>query len=79
VLLALGFTGVEDEPLFAGLGLQLGPRGLITTQPEAEGRLAPGLYAVGDAVSGPSLVVRAIASGLVAARTIQADYGLETI
>lgn len=79
VLLALGFTGVAYGPLLAKLDLQPDLRGLISTQPGMEGRLAPGLYAVGDAVSGPSLVARAVASGLVTARTVQVDYGLETI
>jgi NADPH-dependent glutamate synthase beta subunit-like oxidoreductase len=62
--LALGFVAPE-------LGL------LATTQsfvPDKQGRLGPGFYAAGDAVTGPSLVVRAINSGLMVAGTILSDY-----
>ena len=57
VLLAMGYTGVEDLPLFEQLGFAPGPRG--TLAPELSGRV----FAAGDAVRGASLVVWAIAEG----------------
>lgn len=44
--------------------------GLDALAPEASGRLAPGLYAAGDMVTGPANVVQAMAAGLAAARAI---------
>jgi glutamate synthase (NADPH/NADH) small chain len=63
-LLALGFTAPD-------LGQLLAPEDF---RPDAQGRVAPGLYAAGDAVSGPSLVVRAIRSGQLLAETILSDH-----
>ena len=58
VLLALGFTGLPaDFPLAAQLGLSLGPRNTLPSDPSRR------IYAVGDCASGASLVVRALASG----------------
>ncbi|MDR1920897.1 MAG: FAD-dependent oxidoreductase, partial [Candidatus Adiutrix sp.] len=71
-LLALGFTGVEPEPLMAALKLSPDKRGCLPC--DQRGRLAPGVYACGDAARGPSLVVRAIADGLAAAETALEDY-----
>jgi glutamate synthase (NADPH/NADH) small chain len=72
VLLALGFTGPVRhgllEQIKAGGGAAPGvPRG-------ADGSVAglPGIYAVGDAALGPSLVVRAVADGMRVAREILA-------
>ncbi|MDR2421861.1 MAG: glutamate synthase subunit beta, partial [Deltaproteobacteria bacterium] len=48
VLLAMGFTGPEPGSL----------SGAQSIKPDGQGRLAPGLYAAGDAANGPSLVVR---------------------
>ena len=58
VLLALGFTGLPpDFPLAAQLGLPLTPRHLLPSDPSRH------IYSIGDCSSGPSLVVRALASG----------------
>jgi glutamate synthase (NADPH/NADH) small chain len=66
VFLAMGFTGPEPGELSKAL----------ESKPDSEGRLSPGLYACGDAASGPSLVVRAIADGLRVARTLLNDYAI---
>jgi glutamate synthase (NADPH/NADH) small chain len=63
VLLAMGFTGPE-------LGALARPESF---RPDPMGRLGPGLYACGDVVAGPSLVVRAICDGLKTADAILAD------
>jgi len=57
VLLAMGFTGVEDSPLLSQFRLTLSPRS--TLPPQAGERV----FAAGDAVRGASLVVWAIAEG----------------
>ncbi|MDR0621165.1 MAG: glutamate synthase subunit beta [Deltaproteobacteria bacterium] len=64
VLLAMGFTGPEFGSLY----------GQADFKPDAQGRLGPGLYAAGDAVSGPSLVVRAMNSGQNLAAVILGDH-----
>ncbi|MDR2367235.1 MAG: glutamate synthase subunit beta [Deltaproteobacteria bacterium] len=64
VLLAMGFVGPE-------LG-QLASRDDF--KPDAMGRVGPGLYAAGDCATGPSLVVRAMTSGLNLASVILSDY-----
>ena len=63
-LLAMGFTGPEQGSLC--------PEGSL--KPEAGGRLSKGLYACGDAVSGPSLVVRAMTQGIATAEKVLADF-----
>ncbi|MDR1164991.1 MAG: glutamate synthase subunit beta [Deltaproteobacteria bacterium] len=64
ILLALGFTG----PDFGTLAPTGGGR------PDKEGRFGPpGFYVAGDAATGPSLVVKAIADGLRVARTVLKD------
>jgi glutamate synthase (NADPH/NADH) small chain len=73
VLLALGFTGVEPGPLLESLGLE--PDKLGRLPGDAGGRLpGQGLYACGDAATGPSLVVRSINNGLRVAENAIADY-----
>lgn len=61
VLLAMGFTGVPtDNPIVSQLKLAQTPRTAVIPDP------ARHIYVVGDAASGASLVVRAIASARVA-------------
>jgi glutamate synthase (NADPH/NADH) small chain len=70
VLVAIGFTGVEsDDPLYAQLGLDLGPR---TTLPVDAAFATPlaGVFAAGDCVRGADLIVQAIADGREAARSV---------
>ena len=69
VLLCMGFTGVENGGLVGGLGVELAKNGAISVNSRMETSV-PGVYACGDAASGPSLVVRAIASGLAMAGNV---------
>ncbi|MDR1611362.1 MAG: glutamate synthase subunit beta [Planctomycetota bacterium] len=72
VYLALGFTGPEDNPIFADLGVARGADGRLAV--DGDGRAGAGVYAAGDAATGPSLVVRAIADGLRVAETLLVDH-----
>jgi NADPH-dependent glutamate synthase beta subunit-like oxidoreductase len=68
ILLAMGFTGAEPGGLAEPQSLlPFGPGGLI----------APGVYACGDARSGPSLVVKAMADGVKTARLALADLAAQ--
>ena len=68
----MGFTGIPAEDLYpAQLGLNL-ERNLIKANPDGETAVA-GVFAAGDVKSGPSLVVRAIASGRQVAAKVN-DY-----
>ncbi len=69
VLLAMGFTGAEENPVFKELEIRQNSRNLL--ERNAEGFAQPGIYVAGDAATGPSLVVRAIADGLQTARAIR--------
>jgi len=66
VLLAMGFLHPRHGRLLEDLGLELDVRGNVAV--DAACRTSrPGVYACGDAATGPSLVVSAIAHGLKAA------------
>ncbi len=72
VFLAMGFTGVVKEGVVEDLNLKLDKRGNIAV--DANGMTSErGIFAAGDAASGASLVVRAIASGRELAEGIN-DY-----
>jgi NAD(P)H-dependent glutamate synthase small subunit len=73
VLLAMGFVHVEHGPLVKELGLETDARGNIVSD-ENGATPVKGVYVAGDAASGASLVVRAMDSGLKAARAV--DVGL---
>jgi len=68
VLLAMGFVHVTHAGLVENLGLQLDDKGniLVDSYQTSE----PWVFAVGDAVRGPSLVVHAIRSGQEAAAAV---------
>ncbi|HEX9064835.1 MAG TPA: glutamate synthase subunit beta [Streptosporangiaceae bacterium] len=66
VLLAMGFTGAEDGPLLAGLGVTLDERGRIVRDDDYAAQV-PGVFVAGDAGRGQSLIVWAIAEGRSAA------------
>ncbi len=71
VLLALGFTGVEDLPLVSQLGVEVAPSGeLVRDAGWMTSR--PGTFVAGDAGRGASLIVWAIAEGRAAAAAIDA-------
>ena len=73
---SIGQTGDFDAASFGGT-INVTERGFIATDNEARTSRS-GVYAVGDAVTGPSSVVRAMASGRRAARTIHFDLaGIE--
>jgi glutamate synthase (NADPH) small chain len=67
VLLAMGFTGVEQAPWLKELGVEYDARGNVIRTPDH-------VEACGDAEKGASLVVWAIASGRQAAARIIAGY-----
>ena len=69
VLLAMGFVHPVIEGLVSSLGLELDARNNIKTD-SALMTSREKIFAAGDAVSGASLVVNAIASGRKAAKTI---------
>lgn len=70
VLLAMGFVHPVHEGLIADLGLELDQRGNVKTGMYRTS--VEKVFAAGDAISGASLVVNAIASGRKAAAEIDA-------
>lgn len=66
VILAMGFTGIVHGKLIYELGVQLSASGTIAVDDKYMSSV-PGVFAAGDAVTGPSLVVRAIWQGRQAA------------
>jgi|TARA_B100002003_G_scaffold102770_1_gene95508 heterodisulfide reductase subunit A len=70
---------IGQEPdvadLFEGLDVELTPFGTIATDPETLQSSVPGLYAGGDAVTGPTTIVEAMAFGKKAARCIADAIG----
>jgi NAD(P)H-dependent glutamate synthase small subunit len=71
VLLAMGFTHARHGELVEQLGLDLDPAGNIAVDDKFMTSVG-GVFAAGDAASGASLVVRAIAAGREAAENIDA-------
>jgi glutamate synthase (NADPH/NADH) small chain len=72
VLLAMGFTGPETEPLARQFGLGRDDRGNFATQ-TYHATDCPGRFAAGDARRGQSLIVWAISEGREAARQVDLD------
>jgi glutamate synthase (NADPH/NADH) small chain len=70
VMLAMGFTGVEDNPLYRELGAALAPNGVLARKPDFS--VGDRVFAAGDSVKGPSLVVRAMEDGLATAGAVLA-------
>ncbi len=71
VFLAMGFTNPLYEGLLEQLGVELNPRKNVAIDDENRSSVAK-VFAAGDAAMGASLVVRAIASGRDAAKSINA-------
>jgi glutamate synthase (NADPH/NADH) small chain len=69
VLLAMGFLHVRHTPLLEELGVECDERGNVRCGPSGS-TSCPGVYAAGDASSGASLVVSAIANGRQVAASI---------
>jgi len=69
VLLAMGFEHVEHGPLLRDFGIKLDPKGHIWTDDEHMTSVK-GVFAAGDAATGASLVVKAIAQGRRAAESV---------
>lgn len=71
VLLAMGFVGPEKNGLLEQLGVEYDKRGNV--QLDADGMTShKAVFAAGDIVSGPSLVVRAIDAGRKMAESVNA-------
>lgn len=71
VLLALGFTGPEQEQLGAQLGVPFDDRGAVSRDDRFQ-TTEPGVFVAGDAGRGQSLIVWAIAEGRSVAAEVDA-------
>jgi glutamate synthase (NADPH/NADH) small chain len=69
VLVAMGFTGPEVDPLTQQIGIELTPRGLVA-RTDDYATTVPGVFVAGDAGRGQSLIVWAIAEGRAAAAAV---------
>jgi glutamate synthase (NADPH/NADH) small chain len=69
VLLAMGFTGPEQNTIISQLGLELDASGNISTGAGYQ-TSASGIFAAGDAHRGQSLIVWAISEGREVARSV---------
>lgn len=69
VLLAVGFSGVEDH-LFAHTGVAKSPQGTIAASRKTYQTDIPGVFAAGDARRGASLIVWAMREGRDAAAAV---------
>jgi glutamate synthase (NADPH/NADH) small chain len=69
VLLALGFTGPEQQDLSGQLGLPFDERGNVARDGEYQ-TSQEGVFVAGDAGRGQSLIVWAIAEGRAAAAAV---------
>jgi glutamate synthase (NADPH/NADH) small chain len=72
VFLALGFVNPVQDTIVAELGLAVNERKNIAVDAETQRIGSTNAFAAGDAISGASLVVRALASGHKAAAGIDA-------
>jgi len=70
VLVAVGFAGVEDDPIYAQLGVTV-EGGTVSAGPGGDTGV-PGIFAAGDCVRGADLIVTAIAEGRAAAAAVHA-------
>ena len=78
VLLALGFTGPEQEPLSTQLGIHIDDRGNIARDDDYATNVE-GVFVTGDAGRGQSLIVWAIAEGRATAAAVDAYLEGETV
>jgi glutamate synthase (NADPH) small chain len=68
VLVAIGFAGVEDDPVYDQLGVAV-DSGTVAAGPGGDAGV-PGVFAAGDCMRGADLIVTAIAEGRAAAARI---------
>jgi glutamate synthase (NADPH/NADH) small chain len=71
VLIAIGFAGVEDDAVYAQLGVDVAG-GTVAARSGGETGV-PDVFAAGDCVRGADLIVTAIASGRAAAAGVHAQ------
>lgn len=71
VLLAMGFTGIRRNKIYTDLNIEMTDKNTFRIDPNHM-TSEPGVFAAGDAVTGPSLVVRAIKQGREAAAKVHA-------
>ncbi|HLC04144.1 MAG TPA: FAD-dependent oxidoreductase [Anaerolineales bacterium] len=71
VILAIG-QSADLQFLEGAADLQVTPRGLIAADPETMATTAPGVWAGGDVVYGPRILIEAVRDGQRAARSIEA-------
>ncbi len=71
VLLAIGFTGIEEDAVYSQSGVTINQRGTVTIN-RAYATATPGIYACGDVRRGADLVVTAIADGRKCAAAVHA-------
>jgi glutamate synthase (NADPH/NADH) small chain len=69
VLVAIGFAGVEPDPLYEQLGVDLTTRRTVPV--EGYATAVDGVFAAGDCMRGADLIVTAIADGREAARAVE--------
>jgi glutamate synthase (NADPH/NADH) small chain len=71
VLLAMGFTGPEQDGVVEQLGVELDERGAIRRGDDYQSSV-PGVFVAGDAGRGQSLIVWALAEGRSCAAGVDA-------
>ena len=69
VLIAMGFTGTQEDGLLAELGVEITSRGNIVHDADWH-TTVPGVFTAGDCARGQSLIVWAIAEGRSAAAAV---------
>jgi len=74
IIVAIGQR--PDIAFLDGSAVALRPDGTIAVEPQT-GRAAPGVYAGGDAVRGPAIIIEACADGRRAAEAICAQVGIQ--
>ena len=65
----MGFTGVPKNGIVEELGILLNSRSMVAVDPSMLTN-SDAVFAAGDCISGPSLVVRAMASGIAVSEKI---------
>jgi len=70
MIVAIGEAPDTDAALFAPAGIKVRRDGTLDVDPETLATTRPGVFAGGDVVTGPNMVVVAIAAGKQAARSI---------